>query len=90
MARIDFNAADYEPWAGEDESPKSEYDAWLETCKRMDAEREGARRAWQEARITMQETIAWLKANVEEKRAEYRRLELRAKPLQPRSARKSK
>ena len=88
MARLDFNAADYPPWNGEEQEPTSEYALWLETCKRMDEEKEQARRVWQEARIEMQTTIARLKANVEELRADYRRLELRAKPPQPRSARK--
>lgn len=65
----------------------SEYALWVAECSRMDAETERARGQWREAVAEKDYTIAQLKAECEELRMRWRKLQLRPKPPQPKSDR---
>jgi len=66
----------------------SEYAAWVELCKAMDREVEEAKQAWRQSLADRDAEFARLRVHCEELRTAYKKLELRAKPPQPRSTRK--
>lgn len=64
------------------------YRQWVDQCRSMDAEVERAKQEWRESMLHRDAEIARLRLRSEELRIAAKRLELRPKPKQPRSARK--
>jgi thiol-disulfide isomerase/thioredoxin len=71
-----------------DQPVVTDYNSWVEYCRKMDEEVAQAKQDWRDAICDRDEAIARLRLRCDELRVKYKRLEARTKPPQPRSTRK--
>lgn len=81
MAELNFNATLYHPMQPEDEV--SDYEVWLELCKRLDQELLQARFEWRQAVHERDKVFSELKAKTDALRLRCAELEARPKPPSP-------